>query len=172
MNGCMNGCPLIGLRRSPTAVSAQARLKRSDGACAHVCVFGAVAVEWRHVGLGCEGAHRGKWVSTGLERALVGKHAGCSRWHEGQGSWHSPLGVKEGRGDARNRGRPVHRDARRRGRRAGTGGVRWGEWRGNEWDLAIRLYHLKLQAGEPGAANRVICLVSVTRLCLAGAVCV
>lgn len=123
MNGCMNGCPLIGLRRSPTAVSAQARLKRSDGACAHVCVFGAVAVEWRHVGLGCEGAHRGKWVSTGLERALVGKHAGCSRWHEGQGSWHSPLGVKEGRGDARNRGRPVHRDARRRGRRAGTGGV-------------------------------------------------
>ena len=62
------------------------------------------------------------------------------------------------------------------GTRGAGGGVRgqagWGEWRGNEWDLAIRLYHLKLQAGEPGAANRVICLVSVTRLCLAGAVCV
>ena len=99
--------------------------------CACVCVFGAVAVECRHVGLGCEGAHRGKWVSTGLERALVGKHAGCYRWHEGQGSWHSPLGVKEGRGDARNTAveGPVHRDARRRGRRgqAGTGGVGSGE---------------------------------------------
>ena len=54
------------------------------------------------------------------------------------------------------------------GTRGAGGGVRgqagWGEWRGNEWDLAIRLYHLKLQAGEPGAANRVICLVSVTRI--------
>ena len=67
------------------------------------------------------------------------------------------------------------------GTRGAGGGVRgqagWGEWRGNEWDLAIRLYHLKLQAGEPGAANRVICLVSVTRLSSGrrtghGAVCV